>query len=187
MEYDIEIFTPGTDEEMTALWRFNYNIFAAELKMRSENPDAILVDKFHCKNIYRAARYRSNGEIAGMISAHWQAPYSAAEHFGDHVAAPPANGLLGEIRLFALAPHCRKTTVAARLGIELLLELERRGIGELVISGISVQKRFYERLGFEVVGEPVAAGDTTLYPMRAELQKVLNTCRELACYKLCQG
>ena len=58
MEYDIEIFTPDTDEEITALWRFNYNIFAAELKMRSENPDAILVDKFHYKNIYRAARYR---------------------------------------------------------------------------------------------------------------------------------
>ena len=83
----------------------------------------------------------SDGEIVGMIAAHWQAPYSAAEHFGDYAVEPPKSGKLAEIRLFALAPNCRKTTVAARLGIEMLIELEKEQVSELVISGISVQKR----------------------------------------------
>ena len=185
MKYDIEIFEPHTDEEFAALWHFNYKIFAAELKMRPANDESILVDKFHYKNIYRAARSRSTGEITGMIAAHWQMPYSAEEHFGQYVIEPPRNGKLAEIRLFALAPNCRKTTVAARLGIEMLIELEKQQVSELVISGISVQKRFYERLGFRVIGEPVKAGDTLLYPMRTELSAVLGTCRQLLCCKLC--
>ena len=37
----------------------------------------------------------------------------------------------------------------------------------------------------QVIGEPVTAGDTILYPMRAELSTVLGTCRRLLCYKLC--
>ena len=185
MDYEVEIFTPCSDDDFNALWRFNYGVFAAELKMRPANDESILVDKFHNKNIYRAARCRSTGEITGMIAAHWQAPYSAAEHFGDYAVEPPRSGKLAEIRLFALAPNCRKTTVAARLGIEMLIELEKQQVSELVISGISVQKRLYERLGFQVIGEPVTAGDTILYPMRAELSTVLGTCRQLLCYKLC--
>lgn len=184
MDYEVEIFTPRSEDDFAALWRFNYGVFAAELKMRPANDESLLVDKFHYKNIYRAARCRTTGEIVGMIAAHWQAPYSAAEHFGDYAVEPPKSGNLAEIRLFALAPNCRKTTVAARLGIEMLIELEKEQVSELVISGISVQKRLYERLGFKAIGEPITAGDTILYPMRAELATALGTCRQLLCYKL---
>lgn len=184
MNYEVEIFTPCSEDDFAALWRFNYGVFAAELKMRPANDESLLVDKFHYKNIYRAARCRTTGEIVGMIAAHWQAPYSAAEHFGDYAVEPPKSGKLAEIRLFALAPNCRKTTVAARLGIEMLIELEKEQVSELVISGISVQKRLYERLGFKAIGEPITAGDTILYPMRAELATALGTCRQLLCYKL---
>lgn len=184
-EFDVEIFTPTSEEDFAALWRLNYDVFADELKMRPANSDAFIIDKFHDKNIYRAARCCATGKIVGLISAHWQAPYSAAEHFGEYAAEPPAEGHLGEIRLFAIAPEYRKTTVAARMAIALFLELEKNGVRELVISGISQQKRLYERMSFRVIGEPVQALDTTLYPMRAELSQVLSVCRNLLCYKVC--
>ena len=186
MNCDFEIFTPSTEEDFAALWEFNYRIFAAELKMRPENPEGFLVDKFHNKNIYRAAKGRDNGSIIGMISAHWQPPYSAEDHFGSAAVMPPDTGKLGEIRLFSVAPQCRKTAVTTSLGITLLEELAKHGVTEVVISGISVQKKFYERLGFQVIGEPVPAGDTLLYPMRTRLQPFLDMCRKLHCYHLCQ-
>lgn len=177
----IEIFTPGT-AEFEPLWRFNYAVFAAELGMREVREDRTLVDKFHAKNIYFAARLAAGGEIVGMISAHWQPPYSAAEHFGEAVTAMPAGGKLAEIRLFAVRADFRGTSVPARLGIAMLTELGRRKIDEVVISGISTQKPLYEQLGFAVAGTPAASGQTTLYPMRARLGDVLRRCRCLERY-----
>lgn len=186
MDHDFEIFTPETEADFAELWRFNYEIFASELKMRPENSDGFLVDKFHHKNIYRAARSTKDHSIIGMIAAHWQAPYSAEAHFGPAVAVPPEDGgKLGEIRLFAISPDCRKTAVVTTLGISLLLELEKHQVTEVIISGISIQKRFYERLGFKVTGEPVPEGDTMLYPMRTRLPEFLEMCRKLQCFKLC--
>lgn len=186
MDLDFEIFTPQTEEDFAELWRFNYEIFADELKMRAENPDGFLIDKFHHKNIYRAARSTVDNSVIGMIAAHWQAPYSAAEHFGPQVATPPTSGKLGEIRLFSISPQYRKTAVVTTLGISMLQELEKHGITEIVISGISIQKHFYEHLGFKTIGEPVAEGDTMLYPMRITLSDFLESCRKLQCYKLCR-
>ncbi len=177
MEEKITIITPSNAEEFDKLWQLNYEIFAAELKMRPESDSQRLVDKFHHKNIYRAAQLPS-GELAGMISAHWRSPYSAAAHFGDMIAVPPAQGKLAEIRLFALKPEYRSTTLAAQLAVPLLLALEKEGVSEVIISGISNRRRFYEHLGFKVVGEGITEGATTLYPMRGELPLILDRCRK---------
>ena len=126
MDLEFEIFTPETEDDFAELWKFNYRIFAAELKMRPENPARFLVDKFHHKNIYLAARSKTDDSIIGMIAAHWQAPYSAEAHFGPSVAVPPSDGgKLGEIRLFSIAPPYRKTAVVTTLGISMLLELAK--------------------------------------------------------------
>ena len=177
MEEKITIITPSSAEEFDKLWQLNYEIFAAELKMRPESDSQRLVDKFHHKNIYRAAKLPS-GEFAGMISAHWRSPYSAAAHFGDAIAQAPAQGKLAEIRLFALKPRYRSTTLASQLAVPLLLALEKEGVSEVIISGISDRKRFYEHLGFKVVGESITEGATTLYPMRGELPLILDRCRK---------
>ena len=177
MEEKITIITPSTPEEFDKLWALNYEIFAAELKMRPETDSQRLVDKFHHKNIYRAAQLPS-GELAGMIAAHWQPPYSAAAHFGDAITIPPKQGKLAEIRLFALKPQYRSTTLASQLAVPLLLALDEAGVSEVIISGISNRKRFYEHLGFKVIGEGITEGATTLYPMRGELPHILNNCRK---------
>ena len=173
---NLEIITPAAPEDFQKLWELNYKIFADELKMRPASPEHYLVDKFHSKNIYRAAYDRENNLFAGMISAHWQAPYSAAEHFGDALCTPPPAGLLAEIRLFALLPQYRHTTTASQLAVPLLQELEEQGVSEVIISGISNLKPFYEHIGFRTAGIPVTAGNTLLYPMRGSLKLILERC-----------
>ncbi len=175
----IEIFVPA-EADFEALWRFNHDVFAAELGMRELRGDGLIVDKFHYKNIYFAAR--REGEIIGMITAHWQAPYSAAGHFGEEVTAMPDGGLLAEIRLYAVRADLRGSSVSTRLGITMLTELGRRGIDEVLISGIEEQRPLYEQLGFKVCGAPAASGETTLYPMRAKLADVLRRCRTVRHY-----
>ena len=177
-QYHIEIFTPETAEEFEQLWQLNHQVFASELKMRSISEEGKIVDKFHHKNIYRAARVISDGTLAGMISAHWRPPYSAAAHFGESVVTPPAEGKLAEIRLFALLPQYRSTTLASQLAVPLLLELESQGVSEVIISGISNMRSFYEHLGFCVAGAPVEEGSTLLYPMRGRLPLILERCRK---------
>ena len=177
MESRIRIITPSTPEEFEKLWRLNYLIFARELKMRPDTAAEMIVDKFHPKNIYRAAMETATGAFTGMISAHWSAPYSAAAHFGDTIAEPPLEGKLAEIRLFALLPGYRSTTLAAQLAVPLLQELDSRGVSEVIISGISNMRSFYEHLGFCVAGAPVKEGSTLLYPMRGKLSLILERCR----------
>lgn len=178
MPKSVEIITPEGADEFQKLWQLNYQVFAAELKMRPETQERFLVDKFHYKNIYRAARSTEDGRFIGMISAHHEAPYSAAEHFGAEIARPPAEGLLAEIRLFALLPEYRSTTLAAQLAVPLLLELEKKGVSEVIISGISTRRKFYEHIGFQVMGEGVGAGGTVLYPMRGKLHLILQRCQQ---------
>ncbi len=170
------ITAPRHPADFDAMWRFNHTVFATELAMRECCPEARLVDKFHGKNFYRIAIDPTDSMIIGMISAHHQAPYSAVEHFGETVADGIADGLLGEIRLYAVAPAWRKTSVAARLGLAVLEALDAAGVTEVVISGISEQQEFYKHLGFQVVGKPVSCGHTLLYPMRSPLPRLLNRC-----------
>ena len=146
--------------------------------MRPETQTPFLVDKFHHNNIFLVARCTAEVALIGMISAHHEAPYSAAEHFGEEIASLPADGLLAEIRLFALLPGYRSTTLAAQLAVPLLLELEKKGVSEVIISGISTRKKFYEHIGFQVMGEGVVSGETVLYPMRGKLQTILHCCQQ---------
>jgi hypothetical protein len=172
-----EIFEPRSEAEMERVWRFNHRIFAEELGQHARHEDGLLVDKFHHKNIYRAARPAGSGELVGLICAHFEAPYSVEEKIGRPVAPPADGGKLGEIRLYAVAPEHRKGMVSALVGVALLLELDKRGVSEVVISGISLQKPTYEKLGFAVFADPAPGGRALFYPMRAKLAEVLARLR----------
>ena len=58
----------------------------------------------------------------------------------------------------------------------LLLELEKQGVTEVIISGISDRRIFYEHIGFKVTGPAVQEGETRLYPMRGKLKELLEKC-----------
>ena len=164
---------PETDAEIKEMWRLNHAVFAVELHQHEVQPDGFLVDKFHYKNIYRIA-VDDQQQIAGMVCAHWEEPFSAVGHFGAPIAAKIIPDQTAEIRLFALRPDCRQTNLAIRLASAITSELARRNLKYLIISAVSSQKEFYEHLGLMVVGQPICDGETTLFPMFGEIDKIIK-------------
>ena len=172
MNHAYIIKSPESYAEIHRMWRLNHAVFAEEYPQHPISADGYLVDKFHDKNIYRIAW---NGQdVLGMISAHWRPPFSAVAKFGDVVEHHIIDGKTAEIRLLALRKDLRGTSVAVRLAVSLMTELQSLGMELLVISGISVQVRFYRHVGFEIVGEPVSENGIVFYPMIGRLEEILS-------------
>ena len=166
------IKSPESKLEIRRMWRLNHAVFAEEYPQHPAEPDGCLIDKFHGKNIYRIAWDGKN--VLGMISAHWRPPFSAVAKFGNTVERFLINGKTAEIRLLALRKEVRGTSLAVQLAVSLMTELQSLGMELLVISGISVQVRFYRHVGFEIVGEPVSENGIVFYPMIGRLDKILS-------------
>jgi len=171
---EIEIRPPLDEAEMRQLWHLNHEVFSEELRQHEIHNDGLLIDKFHAKNVYFAGW--DHGEAVGMICAHWKEPFSAVERFGDVMRQAIVPGKTAELRLFALRPEYRKTSLAPRLGAAIFKKLDEKGFRLLIISGISEQKDFYEHIGFRAIGEPVQDGAALFYPMTADLPPILRRC-----------
>lgn len=171
---EVEIRPPRDEAEIRQLWHLNHAVFSEELRQHDIHDDGLLVDKFHAKNLYFAGW--DNGEAVGMICAHWKEPFSAVDRFGEVMRNKIIPGKTAEIRLFALRPEYRKTSLAPRLGTMMFKKLEEMEFSLLIISGISTQKGFYEHIGFGAIGEPVKDGDAYFYPMAADLALILRRC-----------
>jgi len=179
---NLRIKSPDSPDEIAGMWQLNHEVFARELKQHEVHEDGLLRDKFHDKNIYRIA-ITADSQVVGMVCAHWQPPYSAVAKFGAALT-PWLNDKTAEIRLFTVAPAYRHTTtLAVRLGTAILTELYKRGLQQVVISGIAAQKEFYEHIGFKIIGIPVRDGEAVFYPMFADINELL-TRRQLAAQRL---
>ena len=172
MNHAYIIKSPESDAEIHRMWRLNHAVFAEEYPQHPAEPNGCLIDKFHGKNIYRIAW--DGQDVLGMISAHWRPPFSAVAKFGETVERLLIDGKTAEIRLLALRKEIRGTSLAVQLAVSLMTELQRLGMELLVISGISVQVRFYRHVGFEIVGEPVSENGIVFYPMIGRLNDILS-------------
>ena len=172
MNHAYIIKSPESDAEIHRMWRLNHAVFAEEYPQHPTSADGCLIDKFHGKNIYRIAW--DGQDVLGMISAHWRPPFSAVAKFGETVERLLIDGKTAEIRLLALQKEVRGTSLAVQLAVSLMTELQSLGMELLVISGISVQVRFYRHVGFEVVGEPVSENGIVFYPMIGRLEEILS-------------
>ena len=182
MNHAYIIKSPESDAEIHRMWRLNHAVFAEEYPQHPASADGCLIDKFHGKNIYRIAW--DGQDVLGMISAHWKPPFSAVAKFGGTVERHIVDGKTAEIRLLALQKEVRGTSLAVQLAVSLMTELQSLGMELLVISGISVQVRFYRHVGFEIVGEPVSENGIVFYPMIGRLDKILSRkdiCERYAC------
>lgn len=172
MRVEIEIRKPLSDSDFNAMWSLNHAVFAEELSQHQCRPDGLLQDKFHHKNTYFIA-CRGN-EFAGMISAHWQQPFSFDMKFSLESASMYQNDRLGEVRLLCVKKKYRSSTVASRLLFAIVRELEKKNITRILISGIDKQKRLYEHMGFNVVGESLKDGNAVFHPMSADRTEILG-------------
>src|SRR5262249_42750707 len=122
-----------------------------------------LVDKFHAKNVYLIVLREDR--LVGMLSVHDQPPFSVANRLPDPALLTRPGCRPLEVRLLAIEPAERNTTVFLGLIWSLYDYAERHGHTHLFISGLEQRLDMYRRIGFEILGPAVASGKAAFVPM----------------------
>jgi aspartate aminotransferase-like enzyme/N-acyl-L-homoserine lactone synthetase len=152
-----------TRQEFEQIHRLNYRTFVHEIPQHSDPGNGQLVDKFHDKNAYFIVVREDR--LVGMVSSHDQPPFSVADRLTDpEILVRPGTRPL-EIRLLALEPDTRNSTVFFGLMWSLYEYARSNGYTHLYISGLQEREMLYKRLGFEVIGDPVPSGKALFIPM----------------------
>jgi aspartate aminotransferase-like enzyme len=152
-----------TSDELEQIHRLNYRTFVSEIPQHADPGTGRLVDKFHDKNAYFIALLENR--VVGMVSVHDQPPFSVADRLSDpSILHRPGTRPL-EVRLLAVEPSRRNSTVFFGL-IWLIYEHSRQnGYTHLYISGIEDRLPLYRQLGFEPLGPAVRCGQANFVPM----------------------
>lgn len=152
-----------TEKEFEEIHALNYRTFVHEIAQHPDPGSGRLIDKFHEKNAYFIVVHR--GRVVGMVSGHDQPPFSVADRLSDPslLTAPGSRPL--EVRLLAVEPAKRSSTVFFGLLWSLYHHALSEGYTHLFISGLKERTRLYRRLGFEVLGPSVPCGQALFVPM----------------------
>src|SRR5262249_34957583 len=122
-----------------------------------------LIDKFHEKNTYFIVL--QEGRVIGMVSVHDQPPFSVADRLSDpEILQRPGTKPL-EVRLLAVEPGKRNSTLFFGLIWLLYEHAQAHGHTHLFISGITDRVPLYKRIGFEALGPAVPSGGASFVPM----------------------
>jgi aspartate aminotransferase-like enzyme/N-acyl-L-homoserine lactone synthetase len=152
-----------TRQEFEQIHRLNFRTFVHEIPQHSDPGTGRLVDKFHDKSAYFIVV--REGRVVGMVSSHDQPPFSVADRLADpEILERPGTRPL-EVRLLALEPDTRNSTVFFGLMWSLYEHARSEGYTHLYISGLQERELLYKRLGFEVIGAPAPSGKTSFIPM----------------------
>jgi len=159
-----------TQEEFDQIHRLNYRTFVGEIPQHPDTGTGVLIDKFHDKNSYWIVL--RDGRVVGMVSAHDRPPFSIASRLPDpEILQRPGTRPL-EVRLLALEPSERNSTLFFGLVWKIYEDARRRGYTHFFISGVEERRALYERLGFEALGPAVRSGSASFIPMMLELQEL---------------
>src|SRR5262249_51014074 len=152
-----------TSEEIEQVHRLNYRTFVAEIPQHHDSGDGRLVDKFHAKNTYFIAL--RHGQVVGMISVHDQPPFSVADRLPDPSILDRSGVRPIEVRLLAISPEQRKTTVLMGLVCQFYDYACARGYTHAYISALAERLSLYRQFGFEPLGPAVRCGAADFVPM----------------------
>lgn len=159
-----------TPEELEQVHRLNYQTFVQEIHQHPDSGSGVLVDKFHRKNSYLIGL--REGRLIAMLSYHDQPPFSVVDRMPDPAVLAEQGVRPLEVRLLAIEPGERQSTVVGALMWCLLQNAKANGHTHFVISGVVEQKDFYTHMGFETLGPPVGQGRACYIPMWATLDRV---------------
>lgn len=152
-----------TAAEFEQVHRLNYRTFVGEIPQHPDPGDGRLIDKFHHKNAYFIVV--CDGRVVGMVSGHDQPPFSIATRLSEPgILTRPGTRPL-EVRLLAVEPDKRNSTVFFGLLWSLYQHAQNQGYTHLFISGVMERLPLYKRLGFEQLGPAVAHGQASFAPM----------------------
>ena len=99
-----EFREPRSTAELEALYRLNHRVFAEEIPQHGPSGGR-LVDKFDHKNRYFVAL--RDGRLVGMLAAHDEPPFSAADKLKEPAALEAVRDSCLEVRLLAVEPSLR--------------------------------------------------------------------------------
>jgi aspartate aminotransferase-like enzyme len=149
--------------EFEEVHRLNHRTFAEEIPQHQPTASGVLVDKFHDKNVYIIVK--RDERVVGMVSAHDQAPFSVSDRLPDAKILYKDNIRPLEVRLLAIEPSERNSTLFFGLIWTLYAYAQRNGYTHLFISGVEKRVGLYRRLGFESLGPAVRCGEASFVPM----------------------
>lgn len=152
-----------TRGEFEQIHQLNYRTFVTEIPQHKDTGSDRLVDKFHDKNAYYIALHQ--GRLVGMVSLHDEPPFSVAERLSDPtILSRPGTRPL-EVRLLAVEPNRRNSTVFFGLVYQIYEHARLKGYTHLYISGVEDRLSLYHQLGFEALGPAVGSGAARFVPM----------------------
>jgi aspartate aminotransferase-like enzyme/GNAT superfamily N-acetyltransferase len=152
-----------TEAEFEAIHRLNHRTFAEEIPQHPVNPQGRLVDKFHAENTY--AICLDGGKLAGMVSGRAVRPFSLDGKLDGLDAFLPEGRKPVEVRLLAVEPTYRHSTVLARLVEEIAGHFAKLGCDLALISGTTRALQLYRRMGFVPFGPVVGDATAQYQPM----------------------
>lgn len=152
-----------TKQEFDQIHRLNHRTFVEEIPQHQPTLDGVLVDKFHHKNSYLIVLREDR--LVGMLSVHDEPPFSVTDRLADPAILYQAGERPLEVRLLAIEPAERNSTMFFGLIYSLYEYAQKNGNTHLVISGVEGRVNLYERLGFSPLGPAVRCGEAAFVPM----------------------
>ena len=98
-----------TRQEFEQIHCLNYRTFVSEIPQHPDTGSGMLVDKFHGKNTYLIVL--RDDKVVGMLSAHDQPPFSVADRLRDPTILTRPGMRPLEVRLLAIEPRERNSTL----------------------------------------------------------------------------
>lgn len=164
----LEVRRAQSPAEIEAIQGLLYRTFVEEIPQHPPNAERRLVDRFHEENSYFVCL--REGVLLGTVTYRARRPFSLDLKLGDVGPFLPPGRRLCEIRLLAIEPDHRHTSVAGRLLQALALHAIREGCDAALISGTTRQQKLYRHLGFVPFGPLVGAPGAQFQPMYLSLE-----------------
>lgn len=172
------VFKIATEpREFEMIHDLNYRTFVEEIPQHPANRRRALIDAQHDENTYVICL--AGEALAGMVALRGRRPFSLDRKLPDLDAHLPAGRRPCEIRLLAVEPAWRKTSVFLGLVLRLTEVARVRGYDLALISGTTRELRLYRHLGFQPFGPLVGAPGAQYQPMQLTLERFEASVGEL--------
>lgn len=166
-----------SNEEFEAIHALNYRTFVEEIPQHPPNKQRRLVDAFHDENTYAICKV--DDELIGMIAGRANRPFSLDRKLDNLDPFLPPHRSPVEVRLLAVEPAYRKSSVFAQLVHVLATHFSARGHDLALISGTLRQTKLYQHMGFTPFGPQVGTKEALYQPMYLDLNAYADLSQKL--------
>jgi aspartate aminotransferase-like enzyme len=176
--------------EFEQIHRLNYRTFVEEIPQHAVNADRRLVDKFHDENTYFIALQGKT--LIGMLTLRAVRPFSLdskVENLDQYLplAAPDTVQKICEIRLLAVEPAYRHTSVFAKLFNFALVTCLEQKFTLALVSATVLQEKLYANMGFIAFANLVGKPGAMYQPMYLVLESALRMQQRLQRSRMLQN